>query len=298
LEVANSTTTVTLGGPVVDGNGTITASACGVVYLPNESGAITGNPLGAPGLNSGNSQYNNNFQFHNPINVCISITGVPSLGCLLAGYGAALGSLGAVFQKAPAANGGINVNFIGTAKSTAVVDPLALADLLLPSLATLPAAVQSLVTQIVNLNSTSGGECTLALGDLADVDVGASAAILAVGSSGVSTATGLTYAQETTPATLTTGTSKAPDGTTMTGAPVTGPITAAQAKLVSVNFPVAKVDPSTPPTPDAPGATTTAPSSLCSATFASLFNDLLGLPSPAGKNTFVAPGTFAIHTTA
>jgi len=311
LEVDNSTTSITLGAPVnpVTGDGTITANACGLVYLPNESGAITGNPYGAPGLDNGNNQYNNNFQFHNPINVALSITGLPpGTVPLLAGYGVADGSLGAVFVKTAAANGGINVDFIGTSKATAIVNPLALADLLAPTGTLLPtiltdlgplgSQVQSLITQIIDVNSTSGGECTLALGDLADTGVTvANAGDLDVNSSGVSPVTGLSYKDETTPATLTTGTSRAPDGTTMTGEPVTGPITAAQAKLVSVDFPVSKIDPNMPPAPDAPGAETTAPDKLCTPTFAGLFNDLLGLPSPAGKNTFTAPGTFAINLT-
>jgi hypothetical protein len=109
----------------------------------------------------------------------------------------------------------------------------------------------------------------------------------------VSPVTGLDFADETSPTHLTSGTSG-----NMTGQPITGPITAAQATLVSNDFPVAKIDPNTPPSPDAPGAATTAPSTLCTASNANLLNNLLGLPSPKGKNTFFAPATFAIHTTA
>jgi len=132
---------------------------------------------------------------------------------------------------------------------------------------------------------------TLPIGDLRES--GMPSADLQPDGSGLSPATGLSLADETTPAHLTTRSSGA-----LTGQPVTGPITSAFATLVSNDFPVGKIDPNTPPSPDAPGAGTTAPDQLCSPSNASLLNGLIGLPSPSGKNIFYAPGTFAVHTSA
>jgi hypothetical protein len=272
LEIANSVLTVTLGGPVVGTTspGRIYGTTCGLFQLPTETGGITANPPGA----TANPSYNNNFLFDNPIPISLNITGVPGLP-VLTGYGAADGDATASIDLQPAANGGLNVEFYASAKATSDFGP---------ALSLLPASLLGGIT------ITSGNECTIPIGDLRRADI--PAADLQVDSSGVSPVTGLTFAEETTPTHLTSGTSGS-----LTGQPITGPITASQATLVSNDFWVGKVDPNTPPAPAAPSAGTT-PSQLCTASSANLLNGLLGLPSPPGKNIFYAPSTFAIHTSA
>jgi hypothetical protein len=273
LEISNGLLTAVLGGGPGFAPGTpgqIYGTACGLFGLPTEQGSITPNPEGF----QNDTHYNNNFQFVDPIPVSVSITGISGLP-VLTGFGAADGELSAAIDLTPAANGGLNVEFEAAAKSTSNLGP-----------------ALSILGPILGLLTTStGNECTVPIGDLRAA--GLPAADLAAPGSGVSPVTGLTFAQETAGVHLTTGTSG-----NMTGQPITGPITAAQATLVSNDFPVAKIDPNTPPAPDAPGAATTAPSTLCTPSNANLLNNLLGLPSPAGKNTFFAPSTFAIHTTA
>ena len=273
LEISNGLLTAVLGGgpAFLPGNpGQIYASTCGLFQLPTEQGSITPNPEG----DQNDTHYNNNFQFVNPIPVSVSITGISGLP-VLTGYGAADGQLSASIDLTPAANGGLNVEFLAAAKSTSDFGP----------------AISALGPILGTITAATGNECSIPIGDLRQA--GLPASDLAVDSSGVSPVTGLTYAQETTPTHLTSGTSG-----NMTGQPITGPITDAKATLVSNDFPVAKVDPNTPPSPAAPGAATTAPATLCTPQNAGLLNALLGLPSPPGKNTFFAPSTFAIHTTA
>lgn len=273
LEISNGLLTAVLGGGPAFAPGTpgqIYGTACGLFQLPTEQGTITPNPEGF----QNDTHYNNNFQFVNPIPVSVSITGISGLP-VLSGYGAADGQLSAAIDLTPAANGGLNVEFLAAAKSTSNLGP-----------------ALSVLGPILGLvTGNTGNECTVPIGDLRAA--GIPSADLAAGSSGVSPVTGLSFKDETSPVHLTTGTSG-----NMTGQPITGPITGAQATLVSNDFPVGKIDPNTPPAPDAPGAATTAPSTLCTQSNASLLNNLLGLPSPAGKNTFFAPSTFAIHTTA
>ena len=273
LEISNGLLTAVLGGGAgfLPGTpGQIYGTACGLFQLPNQKGSITPNPEGF----QNDTHYNNNFQFVNPIPVSVSITGISGLP-VLTGYGAADGQLSAAIDLTPATNGGLNVEFQAGAKSTSDLGP----------------ALTILGPILGQITGSTGNECTIPIGDLRAA--GLPAGDLAVGSSGVSPVTGLDFADETSPTHLTSGTSGS-----MTGQPITGPITAAQATLVSNDFPVAKIDPNTPPAPDAPGAATTAPSTLCTASNANLLNNLLGLPSPKGKNTFFAPATFAIHTTA
>ena len=296
LEIANGLVSVTLGGPVIKAtpltpeHGDMFAKACGLLALPNQTGGITGNPYGNPG-NNNKDQYNNNFQFADPIDVAVGITGVPGAP-LLHASASADGELGAMIDPTPAANGGLNAEFYASAKATSDLGPvLSFLYQLLPG-GTLPSAISSLLGGVTGpISTTSGNECTLPIGDLRqafndDQD-------LQPDSSGVSPVTGLSLADETTPAHLTTQASRS-----LVGQPVTGPITSAFATLVSNDFPVGKIDPNTPPSPDAPGAGTTAPDQLCSPSNASLLNGLIGLPSPAGKNIFYAPGTFAVHTSA
>jgi hypothetical protein len=273
LEISNGLLTAVLGGGPAFAPGTpgqIYGRTCGLFQLPNETGTINPNPEGF----QNDTHYNNNFQFVDPIPVSVSVTGISGLP-VLTGYGAADGQLTAAIDLTPASNGGLNVVFNAGAKSTSDFGP----------------ALSVLGPILGQITGSTGNECTIPIGDLRQA--GLPAADLAVNSSGVSPVTGLSYADETTPTRLTTGKSGG-----MTGQPITGPITAAQATLVSNDFPVGKVDPNTPPAPDAPGAPNTAPSTLCTPQNANLLNSLLGLPSPPGKNTFFAPSTFAIHTTA
>jgi len=296
LQIANSLVTVTLGGPVVPAtpatpeHGSMFAKACGLLALPNQSGGITGNPYGSTG-NGNADQYNNNFQFSNPIDVAVGISGIPGV-TLIHAYASADGELAAAIDPTPAANGGLNTEFYSSAKATSDLGPvLSFLQQLLPG-GTLPPAISALLGSVTGqVSATSGNECTIPLGDLRNA--GVPAADLQPGANGVSPVTGLSWADETTPAHLTSQTSGS-----LTGQPVTGPITNAFATLVSNDFPIGAIDPNTPPSPDAPGAGTTPPNQLCAPSNASLLNGLIGLPSPAGKNIFYAPGTFAIHTSA
>lgn len=284
LQIANSVVTATLGGPVrVDPTtgqsyGSVYASGCGLLQLPSESGAIPGNPYGY----GGDSSANNNFVFANPIPIALGITGLPGLPALSA-YGDADGDLTTTIDRAPAPNGGLNVEFYGGAKSTSDFGP-ALATLLgilggpQPGL-TLPGAISSALGGVAN---TGGSACTVAIGNL--ITDGVPAADVQAGK------TGLSYAQATAPVHLTTGASGK-----LTGRPVTGPITAADATLVANDFVVGAIDPNTVPAAGDSGA-------VCSASNAKLLNSLLGLPSipdPATgyyPNSFYAPGSFAVYT--
>jgi len=284
LQIANGPVTATLGGPVrqdlLTGQpyGSIFASACGVVQLPSESGAIPGNPYGS----GGDVNYNNNFAFSNPIAVSLSLTGFPGLPVLSAD-GADDGNLAASILKTPAANGGLDVTFAANAKSTSDFGP-ALNNILqslsggLPSL-TLPPAITSLLKQAT---APGGSSCTITIGN--EIMDGTPQADVQGGK------TGLSYADATAPVTFTTQKSG-----NLSGRPVTGPVTASNATLVANDFAVGAIDPATSPAPQDQGAT-------CSASTASLLDQLLGLPSipdPAhGKfpNSFYAPGTFSVFT--
>jgi hypothetical protein len=206
-------------------------------------------------------------------------------------YGAAEGQLDASISPTPAANGGLNVTFLASAKATSDLGP-ALATLVgleggsIPGV-TLPSSISSLLN---NLSATSGNTCTIPIGNLLDAGVPAGDLTKVTGLSNYNAA----YKEATTPAALS---STAPGGQ-----PITGPLVSPNANgsggmqtvLVGHDFPVEAIDPNTPPAPDAIRASTTPPS--CSN--AALLNQLLDLPSPAGDNTFYAPGTFAIHTSA
>ena len=296
LEIANGLVTVTLGGPVIPAtattpqHGDMFAHACGLLALPNQTGGISGNPYGNPG-NGHADQYNNNFQFSDPIDVAVGIVGVPGAP-LIHAYGSADGELAAAIDPTAAANGGLNTEFYSSAKATSDLGPvLSFLYQILPG-GTLPSAISNLLGGVTGpISTTTGNECTLPIGDLRQA--GIPPADLQPGPNGTSKVTGLSLADETAPAHLTTQTSGS-----YTGQPVTGPITNAFATLVGNEFPVGAIDPNTPPSPDAPGAGTTPPNQLCSATNAGLLNGLIGLPSPAGKNIFYAPGTFAVHTSA
>lgn len=284
LEVANSLVTATLGGPLLPDPttgkmyGNVFANACGLVQLPSETGGISSFPSYGKGADK---NYNNDFVFVQPagISVTLGITGVPVL--LLSAFGAADGNLAAAINTKPAANGGLNVTFMGGAKSTSDFSPALktlIEDLLPGSIVTLPIGIQQILTQLgATLTSVAGAACTLAIGDLA--------------TEGVPNDAGLTPKEATSPVVLTTGKSG-----NITGEPVTGPITNSDATLVSNDFPVGAIQTNTVPAPDYPGTPT------CTQSNATLLNDLLGLPSvpdPSTNkypNTFYAPGTFSVFT--
>lgn len=280
LQIANSLVTATLGAPLLPDPttgglyGTIFARSCGVLQLPSQQGEIAGNPYG----NGNDTNYNNNFVFDpSQINVALGVTGVPGVP-ILSAFGAADGELTAAIERQPAANGGLVIDFYGAAKSTSDFGP-ALASLLQALLPTSGVTLPPAVTSLLNgagitgpLGNAIGASCTIAIGNLLPGGVKNLAA------------TGLTYAQATTPVHLTTARSG-----TYTGRAVTGPITSSDAVLVSNDFPVGAIVPDTTPAPGFSNA-------VCTQSNASLLNSLLGLPSPAGKNVFYAPSTFGVYT--
>jgi hypothetical protein len=261
--------TLTLGPPEpAQGypNGTLFGNLCGLLQLPSQTGSISGNPLGFPGDPYDNN-YNNNLYFYGPgggpIPTCIGPAGMSGV-CVLSGYASAEGNVIAQVEKTPAANGGLNIDLYGSAKSTATFSASQLVPVLPPG--TGP--------------TTGGSTCTVAIGNLL------TDGLSSLSSEGAPPA-GTSY---TAPVHFTTGASGA-----ITGQPVTGPITAGQSEAVSNDFVVAPIDPNMPPVPEAPGATSSSPSQECSPSVASLLNQIIGLPSPPGKNTFKAPTDFAIN---
>lgn len=259
---------VILGGPVVGGKGNVYAMGCGRVQLPNEVGGLGANsyiPTGTGG------QINPNFVFYpaTPVSIGVSLPGInlsPNVTSPIVAYGSADGFLSSDIQRQPAANGGLNVDFFSTAKSTTNLS-----------------YVLSLLHQ-----SVSGQDCTVAIGNLADAGT-------PVPASGIG---GLTYQQATTPVHLST-TQSVPDpvtGLSDAGQPVTGPIAPANghaqdsAVLAANNFPVAAINPNMPPSPGFPDY------QGCTQQNADLLNSLIGLPNPAGANFFYAPGTFGVFT--
>lgn len=278
---------IILGGPIVATRGQIYAQGCGLTGLPSEIGGLGADSYADP---SGTGQQENpNFVFDpaTPVSLGISLPGIslsPSAATPLVAYGTADGFLAASIARTPAANGGLNVNFYSTAKTTTNLSFL---------LNLLPA---SLLTSL-GVNSAAGNDCTVTIGDIA-------AAGQKVGASGVD---GLTYAQATTPVHLsTTGSVPDPNGGTDTGRPVTGPIAPSaagdaqdEATLVAGGFPVGKITPWVPGaanTDDMPPSPNFEPGSpTCTQANANLLNEVLGLPNLT-KNYFYAPGTFGVFT--
>ena len=260
---------VILGGPVVGGKGNVYAQGCGLVQLPSEVGGLGANsyqPTGDGG------QINPNFVFYpaTPVSIGLSLPGIdlsPNVVSPIVAYGSADGFLKSDIQLQPAANGGLNVDFFSTAKST------------------------TNLSYLLSLLGTSvpGQDCTVTIGDLATAG-------LPVPSQGID---GLSQHDATTPVHLST-TQSVPDpltGQPDLGQPVTGPIAPDsaghaqdQAVLAANDFPVAAIDPNMPASPGFPGPAT------CSAMNAQLLNQLIGLPNPAGANFFYAPGTFGVFT--
>lgn len=285
LRIANSLVTATLGYPVRtdpgtgETYGTLFARTCGQISLPAQQGRILGNPYGL----GGDPNANSDFVFDPNIPVSLSVTGVPGLP-LLSAFATDDGAISASIARQPASNGGLQIDFYASAKSTTDFGPAlaSLATALLPgSGITLPPAVSSLlngsgVSQATG--NTAGASCTVPIGDLRADGVKDLAA------------TGLTTAEATTPVHLTTATSG-----NLTGRPATGPVTATNAVLVSNDFPVGKIEAGTTPASGSPGA-------VCTQANADMLNSLLGLPSipdPATghfPNTFVAPSTFGVFT--
>lgn len=279
LKIENSMVTVTMGGPVnpATGQGSVYSQGCGLFALPTQSGVVPGTF----------GQINPNFQFRNPIDVSVTITGVPVSMPTLIAWASSSGPLTSQIDPQPATNGGLNVEFFGSSKATSNLGPLV--GLLFggPPGVTLPSSISSLVGGFTGqINANAGNECTIPIGNLLDEGVPPGDLSKPVSRGGP----GLSYAEATTPVHLTSQRSGS-----FSGQPITGPITSAQAALVSNDFPVGAIDPNTPPNPDAPDSSAS-PSSLCSPQNAQFFNQLLGLPSPPGKNVFYAPGNFAIHT--
>lgn len=255
---------VVLGGPVVNDQGQIYARSCGRLTLPSQKGGIGANQY-IPTGNGG--QYNPNFLFSTevPVSIGIALPGI-SVPTGIVASGSADGFLASDIVPTPAPNGGLNLDFYSTAKST------------------------SNLSALLGLlgGSASGSDCTVAIGDLATAG-------LPVPPGGTG---GLDYAQATAPVHLTTMKSGS-----RTGQPVTGPIAPGppdgngvrhaqdSAVLVSNDFPVAAIDPNMPASPNFVGGQ---PS--CSASNASLLNNLIGLPTAPGQNTFVAPSTFGVFT--
>ncbi len=260
---------VILGGPVVGGKGSIYARGCGRVQLPSEIGGLGADQYQPTGVGG---QVNPNFVFYpeTPVSIGITLPGIslsPNAASPIVAYGSADGFLASDIQLKPAANGGLNVDFYSTAKSTTNL---------------------SYLLGLLN-QSAPGQDCTVAIGDLATAG-------LPVPSGG---AGGLDYRQATTPVHLSTNQS-VPDpasGQADAGQPVTGPIapdSAGHAQdsavLAANNFPVAAIDPRMPPSPGFPDF------QGCSQQNADTLNALIGLPNPAGANFFYAPGTFGVYT--
>jgi hypothetical protein len=267
--LAGAKVVVILGGPVVGGKGSVYARGCGRVQLPSETGGLGADRYGAPGVGG---RVNPNFVFApaTPVSIGVNLPGIdisPNATSPIVAYASADGFAAASIELKPAANGGLNVNFFSTAKSTTNLSYL------LSLLGT----------------SVAGQDCTVAIGNLTDAG-------LSVPAGGID---GLTHAQATTPVHLST-TQSVPDpvaGLPDRGQPVTGPIAPDsgghaqdQAVLAANDFPVAAIDPNMPPSPGYPGPAT------CTASNANTLNSLIGLPNPAGNNFFYAPGTFGVYT--
>ncbi|MDQ6837518.1 MAG: hypothetical protein M3137_04035 [Actinomycetota bacterium] len=292
-------------------DGTLFGEACGRLTLPSLQGPIADDHPGAPDNNPG---YNHNFILHGPppgkssvpvdfpvcdfryvrttdkdptttgcnvnqpVPVGLTFPGIPGV-TLLDGYGSADGTINTAIISPVAANGGFNVSFTNTAKATAVIDPTKLLTVFGgPALAMLPPDLRGVLAQLstqLTAGSPSGGECTLAVGDLSQTGLNAS---------------------PTPPVKLSTSN---PGGRPVTGPASAGikainPVTAGQAVAFANDFPASAIDPNMPPDPGAPNAAMP-PATLCNPAIAGLLNQLLGLPASPGDVTFSAPVGFSAH---
>jgi hypothetical protein len=284
--IAGAQVAVILGGPVINKQGFVYARGCGRVVLPNEVGGLGADHYTPTGFGG---QVNPNFVFdpETPVSLGVTLNGLPvspNAASPIVAYGSADGFLSSDIKLNPAANGGLNVDFFSTAKSTT----------------NLSAVFSALGT------SVAGQDCTVAIGDRA-------LAGEPVPPGGID---GLSYADATSLVHLST-TQSVPDPVVPNqmdqGQPVTGPIAPVPATkttpshsqdsavLVANNFAVGKVTQWPPPAgskstdfmspaPGFPGAAT------CAKSNADLLNNLIGLPNPAGNNFFYAPGTFSVFT--
>ena len=219
-----------------------------------------------------------------PVGITLGGTGI----AIQDGYGSADGTINAAIVSPAAANGGFNVTFDNTAKATAVLDPSALLNAfsglapsfiasLSPALQALLGAITGPLTQAAGAFGSTGGECTLAVGDLS--------------------LTGLPGARPTPPVSLSTlkGQGTPVTGPVSAGTKVINPVTAGSAIAFAQDFGSPAINPNMPPDPGAPNAGTTPPSTLCNPVIASLFNLALGLPALPPNVTFRAPVGFSAH---
>lgn len=271
--------------------GQLYATGCGTVNIPSEKGGI--GPVSSSSYRQP-ADVNPNFVFspNAPVGISISPTGIVLPNGATVGNTTADGFLSSSISPTPAANGGLNVTFSGSFRSTTdftgifdTLSGLLSANQVTRILAGLPASVASLLNGAV---SDAGNTCTIAIGNLATDGLSPAATKEAEDDEAGNRVMPAPAASQ--PVTFTTQMSGA-----MRGSPVTGPIApnAAgdaqdQAALVSNNFWVGAI---TSSTPDVNGKT-----GDCSPDSAALLNTLLGLPSKPGANYFYAPATFGVYT--
>jgi hypothetical protein len=300
-------------GGVTYTTGTLFGNACGYFSIPSLLGNI---PQGGPAPDPGNALYNHNFILHGPpfittqsvlanpngtapdgesiqsvlakpIPVALEVpgTGVPMV--LLSGTGSSDSNIANAIATTPAGNGGLNVSFDTSAKSTATLSLSTLAGLL-PSLPT-GLVSQSLLTSLQGLSSSAGGsgptECTLTIGNQQ---------LTGYPPANVGPLTQPVHVS-TNPADFANSAQARGVGAT----PVTGPINNATGIAVSTGIIQPPVDPGTTPDVAAPGVGTP-PTTLCNPSVASLLNTSFGLAQAGTQqgtvaDTFVAPVTFEAY---
>lgn len=285
--------------------GTLFGNACGYFSIPSLLGKL---PQGNGAPDPGNANYNHNFILHGPpfvstqavlanpaqyeatlekeIPVAIEVpgTGVPVAS--LSGTGSADGDIANAIATTPAANGGLNVSFDTSAKSTATVDLQSMLSLLPTQLtgALPPSLLQSLNSLSQSATSGNGpAECTLTIGDV-----------------GLTGYPANNVGPFTNPVHVSTDPAS-PAAKAAGAMPVTGPINNATGIAVSTGIVQPPIDPGTTPDVAAPGVGTS-PTTLCNPSVAALLNDVFGLgQAGSGKqtvaDTFVAPVTFEAYAT-
>lgn len=273
-------------GPAEPGypSGTLFGDSCGLLNLPSLVGPIAGNPYGDAA--SGNPDYNNNFILHGPpvagntmqqnenLPIPVALTLAGTNVSVLQGTGSAGGAINTQILPAEAANGGFNVAFTTSAKSTASLSVSALQGLV-NLLSPAAGSVLGLLQGPLDAMAPGGmSECTIVIGDERKLGLPANE-----------------IGPYTTPALLSTAVAH--------GTPITGPLTGASGTAYGGTFVIPPISPDMPPDPAAPGADTTPPSKLCSPTIAKTLNALFGITNgdPPGSASFTAPITFTAHET-